>query len=33
VIQTSPVHTGRCNDPQTTLDHLFATLVAPPSGQ
>jgi hypothetical protein len=28
VIQTSPVHTGLCEDPEETLDHLVATLVA-----
>jgi len=33
VIQTSPVHVGRCDDPQTALDDLFAALVVPPSGQ
>jgi hypothetical protein len=27
VIQTSPVHTGRCNDPAAALDHLVATMV------
>ena len=29
VIQTSPVHTGRCNDPAAALDHLVATMVDP----
>ena len=28
VIQPSAVHTGMTADPQATLDHLFATLVA-----
>ena len=32
VIQPSPVHTGLCEDPSATLDHLFATLVADPRG-
>jgi hypothetical protein len=27
VIQTSPVHTGRCGDPASALDHLVATMV------
>ena len=27
VIQTSPVHTGRCGDPSAALDHLVATMV------
>lgn len=27
VIQTSPVHTGRCSDPAAALDHLVATMV------
>ena len=27
VIQTSPVHTGRCADPAAALDHLVATMV------
>jgi DUF3037 family protein len=27
VIQTSPVHTGRCNDPAAVLGHLLATIV------
>ena len=29
VIQASEVHTGLCADPDTTLDTLFARLVAP----
>lgn len=28
VIQSGPVHEGLCEDPATTLDELFATLVA-----
>jgi len=27
VIQTSPVHTGRCGDPGAALEHLVATMV------
>jgi hypothetical protein len=27
IIQTSPVHTGRCGDPQAALEHLVATMV------
>jgi len=27
VIQTSPVHTGRCADPSAALEHLLAKLV------
>ena len=30
VIQTSPVHSGLCTDPQTTLQRLFETLVRLP---
>ena len=29
-IQTSPVHTGRCNDAQATLEHLLQTMVRLP---
>jgi Protein of unknown function (DUF3037) len=29
IIQPSRVHTGLCNDPQATLDALFAELVGP----
>jgi Protein of unknown function (DUF3037) len=29
VIQPSSVHTGLCEDPTETLEHLFASLVAP----
>ena len=28
VIQPSPVHTGLSDDPEATLEHLYATLVA-----
>lgn len=27
IIQTSPVHTGRCGDPAAALDHLVAKMV------
>ena len=27
VIQTSPVHTGRCDNPAAALEHLLATMV------
>ena len=30
VIQTSPVHTGWCDDPATVLEHLLDTMVRPP---
>ena len=30
IIQTSAVHTGRCADPQATLEHLLDTMVRPP---
>jgi hypothetical protein len=30
VIQISPVHSGLCTDPRTTLQHLFDTLVRLP---
>ena len=29
IIQTSPVHTGRCNDPAAALERLVATMVEP----
>jgi hypothetical protein len=32
ILQASAVHTGLCEDPQETLDRLFATLVEPPAG-
>jgi hypothetical protein len=28
IVQPSAVHTGLCEDPEATLEHLFATLVA-----
>jgi hypothetical protein len=31
IIQPGPVHTGLCDDPAATLDHLFLTLVGRPS--
>lgn len=30
MIQTSPVHTGRCEDPSAVLEHLLDTMVRPP---
>src|SRR6185436_3764362 len=30
IIQTSPVHTGRCNEPADVLEHLLETMVRPP---
>lgn len=27
IVQTSPVHTGRTDDPRTALQHLFETMV------
>jgi peroxiredoxin len=30
IIQTSPVHTGRCSDPHETLEHLLEAMVRPP---
>lgn len=29
IIQTSPVHTGRCDDIAATLEHLLSTMVRP----
>jgi hypothetical protein len=29
IIQTSPVHTGRCSDPAAALEHLVAKMVMP----
>ena len=29
IIQTSPVHTGRCSDPAAALEHLVAKMVTP----
>jgi Protein of unknown function (DUF3037) len=31
VVQTSPVHSGLCEDPGTTLDHLVQSLVLAPA--
>lgn len=31
VIQTSPVHSGRCADPQAALERLLETMVRPPT--
>lgn len=33
VIQTSPVHSGRCTQPEQALDHLIATMVRLPPGE
>ena len=30
IIQTSPVHTGRCSHPQATLERLLDVMVRPP---
>jgi hypothetical protein len=30
-IQTSPVHTGLCTDPEATLNELFEAMVCPPN--
>ena len=30
IIQTSPVHTGWCDDPTQALEHLLNTMVRPP---
>ena len=30
IIQTSPVHSGRCGDPAAVLQHLMATMVRTP---
>ena len=30
IIQTSPVHTGRCTDPTSTMERLLDTMVRPP---
>lgn len=30
VVQTSPVHAGRCDDPRRIIDHLIAQMVHPP---
>jgi Protein of unknown function (DUF3037) len=31
IVQVSAVHSGRCDDPQTALDRLLATMVRRPS--
>jgi hypothetical protein len=31
IVQTSPVHSGLCDDPQSALDRLLQTMVLPPS--
>lgn len=30
IVQCSPAHTGRCDDPEHLLDHLVATMVRAP---
>jgi hypothetical protein len=30
IIQTSPVHTGNCQDPAAVIEHLLETMVRPP---
>lgn len=30
IIQTSPVHSGRCGDPAAALEHLLRRMVLPP---
>lgn len=32
IIQTSPVHTGKCEDPAKLIEHLLHKMVLPPSG-
>ncbi len=32
-IQTSPVHSGRCTDPQDALEHLMARMVRTPAAR
>ena len=32
IIQTSPVHTGRCSDMAATMEHLLARMVRTPVG-
>jgi hypothetical protein len=27
IVQTSPVHTGQCSDPETVLDHLMNSMI------
>ncbi|HKE46937.1 MAG TPA: DUF3037 domain-containing protein [Rhodanobacteraceae bacterium] len=33
MIQTSPVHAGRCTDPRAALEHLVATMVRAPAAR
>ena len=33
MIQTSPVHAGRCTDPQAALEHLLQTMVRAPAAR
>jgi hypothetical protein len=33
VIQSSPVHTGLCDDPERMLEHLMESLVRTPAGR
>lgn len=33
MIQTSPVHAGRCTDPRAALEHLLQTMVRAPASQ
>src|SRR5215470_11095302 len=33
IIQTSPVHTGRCKNPEAVLEHLLDTMVRPPRAE
>ena len=33
MIQTSPVHAGRCTDPHAALEHLLQTMVRPASAK
>jgi hypothetical protein len=33
IIQTSPVHTGRCSDPAATLERLLDTMVRAPKAR
>jgi Protein of unknown function (DUF3037) len=33
IIQTSPVHTGRCKDPVAVLERMLDTMVRPPSAE
>ncbi|MBO0722761.1 MAG: DUF3037 domain-containing protein [Blastocatellia bacterium] len=33
IIQTSPVHTGRCNNPAAVIERLLQTMVLPPCAE